>query len=127
MSSVMYPAQKEKVDDLGFPRTPNRLPGSCGLRVQQSEVYETMTSTCGPYDLGSSATAGIGACHCRSVVVLLYKTSKQTIQISLKPILVKKVTFDFLLFAEGCSAILHEFMWRTNFSTAPEYFKSNSP
>ena len=76
MSSVMYPAWKEIVDDSGFPRTPDRLPKLCGLRVLQSEVYETMTGTCGPYNLGSSAIAGIGACHCRSVVVLLYKTSK---------------------------------------------------
>ena len=72
----MYPAQKEKVDDSGFPRTPDRLPGLCGLHVQRSEVSETMTGTCGPYNLGGSATASIRACHYRSVVVLLYKTSK---------------------------------------------------
>ena len=76
MSSVMYPAQKEKVDDSGFLRTPDRLSELCGLCVLLSEVYETMTGTCGPYNLGGSATADIGACHCRSIVVLLYKTSK---------------------------------------------------
>ena len=56
MPSVMYPAQKEKVNDLGFPRTPDRLPELCGLYVQQSEVCETMTGTCGPYNLGGSTT-----------------------------------------------------------------------
>ena len=56
MSSVVYPARKEKVDDLGFPRTPDRLPRSCGLRVQQLEVCETMMDTCGLYDLGGSTT-----------------------------------------------------------------------
>jgi len=56
MSSVMYPAQKEIVDDLGFPRTPDSLPGLCGLLVLLSEVCETMTGTCGPYNLGGFAT-----------------------------------------------------------------------
>ena len=69
----MYPARNEKVDDSGFLKTPDRLSGLCGLYVLQSEVCEAMTGTCGPYDLSGSATAGIGACHCRSVVVLLYK------------------------------------------------------
>ena len=57
MPSVMFPAQKEKVDDLGFPRTPDKLPELCSLCVQQSKVCETMTGTCGPYNLGSSATS----------------------------------------------------------------------
>ena len=60
MSSVVYPARKEKVDDLGFPRTPDRLLRLCSSRVQQSEVYETMTGTCRPYNLGYSATYRIG-------------------------------------------------------------------
>ena len=55
MSSVMYPTQKDKVDDSGFPKTPDRLPGLCGLLVLLSEVCETMTGTCGPYNLGGSA------------------------------------------------------------------------
>ena len=56
MLSIMYSAQKEKVDDSGFPRTPDRLPELCGLRVLQSEVYERMTGTCGPYNLGNYTT-----------------------------------------------------------------------
>ena len=39
----------------GSPRIPGRLPGLCGLRVHQSEVYETMMGTCGPYNSGGSA------------------------------------------------------------------------
>ena len=57
MPSMMYPPRKEKLDDLGFPRTPDRLPELCGFYVQQSEVCETMTGTCGPYNLGGSTTA----------------------------------------------------------------------
>ena len=56
MPYVMYSAPKEKVDDLGFPRTPDRLLGLCGLCVLQSEVCGTMTDTCGPYNLGGPAT-----------------------------------------------------------------------
>jgi hypothetical protein len=63
MPSVMYPARKDKVDDLGFLRTPDRLLGLCGLCVQQSEVNETMTGAHRPYKLGGSSTASIGACH----------------------------------------------------------------
>jgi hypothetical protein len=44
------------VDDLGFSRTPDRLPELSGSRVQQSKVFRTMTGTCGPYNLGSFAT-----------------------------------------------------------------------
>ena len=33
MSSVMYPARKEIVDDSGFLRTPDRPPELCGLCV----------------------------------------------------------------------------------------------
>jgi len=56
MLSIMYLARKEKVDDSGFPRMPDRLPGLYGLRVLQSEVYDTIIDTCGPYNLGSSTT-----------------------------------------------------------------------
>jgi hypothetical protein len=56
MCSMMYPTRKEKVDDSGFPRTPDRLPELCGLYVQQSKIWKTMTNTCGPYNLGGSAT-----------------------------------------------------------------------
>jgi len=53
----MYPARKEKVDDSGFPRKPDRLLELCGLCVLLSEVCETMMGTCGPYNLGGSAIA----------------------------------------------------------------------
>ena len=43
----------------GSPRTPDRLPKLSGSRVQQSEVFRTMTGACGPYNLGGFATAGI--------------------------------------------------------------------
>jgi hypothetical protein len=44
------------MDDLGFPRTPDRLLMLYGSRAQQSEVIETMTGACGPYNLGGSVT-----------------------------------------------------------------------
>jgi hypothetical protein len=49
------PARKI-VDDSGFPRTPDRLLKFCGTRVQWLEVFKTITSTCGLYYLGGSAT-----------------------------------------------------------------------
>jgi hypothetical protein len=44
------------MDNSGFPRTPDRLLMLSGSRAQQSEVVETMTGACGPYNLGGSAT-----------------------------------------------------------------------
>jgi hypothetical protein len=44
------------VDDSGFPRTPDKLLMLSGSRAQQSEVVETMTGECVPYNLGGSAT-----------------------------------------------------------------------
>jgi hypothetical protein len=49
------PARKI-VDDSGFPRTPDRLLKLCGTHVWLLEVFKTMMSTCGPYNLGGSAT-----------------------------------------------------------------------
>jgi hypothetical protein len=49
------------VDDLGFPRTPDRLLKFCGTHVWLLEVFKTITSTCGPYYLGGSTTPGIRA------------------------------------------------------------------
>ena len=45
----------------GSPRTPDRLPRLSSSHVQQSEVCETMTGTCGPYNLGGSTKTGIRA------------------------------------------------------------------
>ena len=61
MSSVMYPAQREEVDDLGFLRTPDRLPELSGSHVRQLEVCKIMMGTCGPYNLVGSTIAGIRA------------------------------------------------------------------
>jgi hypothetical protein len=44
------------MDDSGFPRTPDRLLKFCGTHVWLLEVFKTITSTCGPYYLGGSAT-----------------------------------------------------------------------
>jgi hypothetical protein len=44
------------MNDSGFPRTPDRLLMLSGFHAQQSEVVETMTDACGPYNLGDSAT-----------------------------------------------------------------------
>jgi hypothetical protein len=44
------------VDDSGFPRTPDRLLKFCDTHVWWLEVFKTITSTCGPYYLGGSAT-----------------------------------------------------------------------
>jgi hypothetical protein len=46
----------EIVDDLGFPRTPDRLFKFCGTHVWWLEVFKTITSTYGPYYLGGSTT-----------------------------------------------------------------------
>jgi hypothetical protein len=48
------PARKI-VDDSGFPRTPDKLLKFC--HVWWLEVFKTITSTCGSYYLGGSATA----------------------------------------------------------------------
>jgi hypothetical protein len=50
------PAQKI-VDDSGFSRTPDRLLKFYGTHVWWLEVFKTITSTCGSYYLGGSATA----------------------------------------------------------------------
>jgi hypothetical protein len=47
------------VDDSGFPGTPDRLLKFCDTYVWLLEVFKTMTSTCGPYYLGGSATEGL--------------------------------------------------------------------
>ena len=70
MPSMKYPARKEKVDDLGFLRTPDRLPGLCALCVLQLEVWLTTTSICGPYNLGSYATARKAIEHLAHVLML---------------------------------------------------------
>jgi hypothetical protein len=44
------------VDDSGFPRTPDILLKFCGTHVWLLEIFKTMTSICGPYHLGGSAT-----------------------------------------------------------------------
>jgi hypothetical protein len=49
------PARKI-MDDSGFPRTPDRLLKFYGTHVWWLEVFKTITSTCGPYYLGGSAT-----------------------------------------------------------------------
>jgi hypothetical protein len=49
------PARKI-VDDSGFPMTPDRLLKLCGPHVWVLEVFKTMISTCGPYNLGGSTT-----------------------------------------------------------------------
>jgi hypothetical protein len=44
------------MDDSGFPEDTRQTTGLSGFRIHQSEVFRTMTSTRGPYNLGSSAT-----------------------------------------------------------------------
>jgi hypothetical protein len=56
MSLKCDPARKI-MDDLGFPRTPDRLLKFCGTHVWLLEVFKTRTSTCGSYNLGGSAIA----------------------------------------------------------------------
>jgi hypothetical protein len=72
----MDPARKKTWMIRGSPRTPDRLQELSDLHVPLLEVWKIMIGTCGPYDSGGSATAGIRACYYRSVVVLFYKTSK---------------------------------------------------
>ena len=49
------------MDDLGFPRTPDRPVKSLGTRVRYPRSVETSMGACGPDFLGGSATAGIRA------------------------------------------------------------------
>jgi hypothetical protein len=44
------------MDDSGFPRTPDRLLKFYGTHVWLLEVFKTMTSIGGPYNLRGSAT-----------------------------------------------------------------------
>ena len=111
----------------GSPRTPDRLPELSGSHVRLSEVWKTMMSTCGPYNLGGSTIAGIKACHCRSIVVLLYKTSKCTTQMNFKPILVKRVTSDLPSVCWGMSRHTLGVQVVCQLLHALEYFNSYSP
>ena len=76
MLSIMYPARKEKVDDSGFLRTPDRLLGLWGLYVLKLEFCETMIGTYGPYNSSGSATASIRACHYRTCCSTTLHNSK---------------------------------------------------
>ena len=49
------------MDDLGFPRTPDRPVKLLGTRVRYQRSVETSIGACGPDFLGDSATAGIRA------------------------------------------------------------------
>jgi hypothetical protein len=69
------PARKI-VDDSGFPRTPDKLLKFCGTHVWWLEIFKTITSTCGPYYLGGSATTGIRAIIVRVIVGLHFKNFK---------------------------------------------------
>ena len=42
----------------GSLRAPDKLPELFGSRVQQSEIFRTMTGARGPYNLGGSAIIG---------------------------------------------------------------------
>jgi hypothetical protein len=64
------------MDDLGFPRTHDRFLKFYGTHVWWLEVFKTITSTCGLYYLGGSATAGIRVIIVRVIVVLHLKASK---------------------------------------------------
>ena len=44
------------MDDSGFPEDTGQIFGLSGSRVQQSEVFRTMTGARGPYNSGGSAT-----------------------------------------------------------------------
>jgi hypothetical protein len=53
---LKYDPTQKIVDDSGFLRTPDRLLKLCGTNVWWLEVFKTITSTCGSYYLGGSAT-----------------------------------------------------------------------
>ena len=85
-----------------------------------------MMGTCGPYNLSGFAIAGIGAWHYRSVVILVYKTSKWTMQINFKFNLVRKGYSDsplcFLRMPRGVPFVMTRAEGTEAFSYAPEYF-----
>ena len=68
--------EKRIVDDLGFPRTPDRPVELLGTRVRYPRSVKTTVGARGPDFLGGSAIAGIRVVlikdHCR----LLWKTFK---------------------------------------------------
>ena len=47
------------MDDLGFPRTPDRPVKLLGTHVRYQRSVEISIGACGPDSLGGSATAGI--------------------------------------------------------------------
>ena len=64
----------------GSLRIADRLFELFGSHVQQSEVLRTMTGACGPYNLGGSTTAGIGA-HTWIYYNITFENFKRILQI----------------------------------------------
>ena len=60
MSVIGILFEKRIVDDLGFPRTPNRPVKSLGTRVRYPRSIKTTIGACGPDSLGGSATLVVG-------------------------------------------------------------------
>ena len=61
MSMIGILFEKRIVDDLGFPRTPDRPVELLGTRVRYPRSVKTTIGACGPDFSGGSATAGIRA------------------------------------------------------------------
>ena len=61
MSVIGILFEKRIVDDLGFPRTPDRPVELLGTRVRYLRSVKTTICAHGPDSLGGSATAGIRA------------------------------------------------------------------
>ena len=68
------------MDDLGSPRTPDRLPRLSGSRVQQLEVFRIMIGARGPYNLGGSTIDGIRA-HTWIYYNITFENFKRILQI----------------------------------------------
>ena len=68
--------EKRIVDDLGFPRTPDRPVELLGTRERYPRSDKTTIGTRGPNSLGGSAIAGIRAFPSKIIVGYFGKPSK---------------------------------------------------
>ena len=68
--------EKRIMDDLGFPRTPDRPVELLGTRERYPRSVKTMIGARGPDSLGGSTTAGIRAFPSKIIVGYFGKPSK---------------------------------------------------
>ena len=75
MSVIGILFEKRIVDDLGFPRTPDRPIELLGTRVRYPRSIKTTIGARGPDSLGGSATTGISAFPSKIIIGYFGKPS----------------------------------------------------